>query len=258
MNWISIFKIAGGIGSGIAAICFLGALFFQYASRREERTISHVIGTQLEADDVINILREFKDDPAGRLKALEMLMDGQREQAHQLMEKLKSGIDIDKVAQHRDQGTLKLLKPVGVVTLILGLLLWGAGLAEPAFLKPAGGLPGAATNGPMPGLSSNPAGVPTNRPPAVISSNPTMMPSNPPTGSNQTLGRGHELNTSANPPKIATIKEVHTVAMGDTVAKIAKMYNISVTSLESANPTVDLRKIKVGQKLAIPTERGGR
>jgi hypothetical protein len=131
--WIQVFKIAGGIGSGIGALSFLAVLFFQYASKREERSVSSIIGhTQLRTEDVLQILKEFKDDPKGRLKALEALLHGQREQAQQLLEKLKSGVDIEKVAQHHDQGTLKVLKPIGGVTLTLGILLLGAAFISPA------------------------------------------------------------------------------------------------------------------------------
>jgi hypothetical protein len=132
-NWVQVFKIAGGIGSGIGALCFLGALFSQYATRREEHSISKLIGhTQLPPEDVLQILREFKDDAQGRLKALEVLLHGQREQAHQLLEKLKSGIDIDKVMRHHDQGTLRLLKSIGVVTGMLGVLLLVVAFIQPA------------------------------------------------------------------------------------------------------------------------------
>jgi len=132
MNWIEALKTAGGIGTGLGAICFFGVLVFQYLGNRDERSIAKIVGhTQLQTEDVLNILKEFKDDPKGRLKALEMLMDGQREQALQLLERLGSGIDLDRVAQHSDQGTSRLLKPVGTITFALAVLLLIAGIAGP-------------------------------------------------------------------------------------------------------------------------------
>jgi LysM repeat protein len=50
----------------------------------------------------------------------------------------------------------------------------------------------------------------------------------------------------------ATGKE-YTVVKGDLFYKIAKAHGISVSALTKANPNADPRKLKVGQKLIIPT-----
>jgi LysM repeat protein len=44
----------------------------------------------------------------------------------------------------------------------------------------------------------------------------------------------------------------HTVAAGDTPMDIARRYNIRLSALESANPTMDARRLRIGQTLVIP------
>jgi peptidoglycan endopeptidase LytE len=44
----------------------------------------------------------------------------------------------------------------------------------------------------------------------------------------------------------------YTVVQGDAFYKIAKAHGVSITALTKANPGVDSRKLKVGQKLTIP------
>ena len=86
--------------------------------------------------------------------------------------------------------------------------------------------------------------VDTN-PPPMIDTNPPPAITNPP-------------SVVTNPPPIAPIvPEVpagseYTVVKGDTLAKIAKNNHVSLKALETANPTVQPTKLKVGQKLTIP------
>ena len=71
--------------------------------------------------------------------------------------------------------------------------------------------------------------------------------------------------TVSNPPAPATPPPVetpvatspvagkeYTVAKGDAYYKIAKAHGVSITALAKANPNVDSRKLKVGQKLIVP------
>jgi LysM repeat protein len=44
----------------------------------------------------------------------------------------------------------------------------------------------------------------------------------------------------------------HVVASGDTPASIARRYNIKLSALESANPTMDARRLRIGQVLLVP------
>jgi peptidoglycan endopeptidase LytE len=52
------------------------------------------------------------------------------------------------------------------------------------------------------------------------------------------------------PPAPAT--EDYTVIKGDTFASIAKKSNVSVKAMVEANPGVDAKKLKIGQKLHVP------
>lgn len=52
------------------------------------------------------------------------------------------------------------------------------------------------------------------------------------------------------PPPITT--RSHTIAPGETMATIARTYNIRVASLQNANPSTDARRMRPGQKLVIP------
>jgi LysM repeat protein len=45
---------------------------------------------------------------------------------------------------------------------------------------------------------------------------------------------------------------VHTIASGDTLARLAAKYNVSLSQLLAANPTVDPRRLQIGQQIQIP------
>ena len=46
----------------------------------------------------------------------------------------------------------------------------------------------------------------------------------------------------------------HTVVKGDSFATIAPKYGVTVKAIEAANPTVDPKKLQVGQKIKIPAK----
>ncbi len=58
--------------------------------------------------------------------------------------------------------------------------------------------------------------------------------------------------TPAPAPSASLGGKEYTVVSGDAFYKIAKAHGISITALAKANPGVDSRKLKVGQKLTIP------
>ena len=45
---------------------------------------------------------------------------------------------------------------------------------------------------------------------------------------------------------------LHTVGSGETFASIARRYNLKLTALQSANPTMDAKRLRPGQALIIP------
>src|ERR1041385_9277179 len=63
--------------------------------------------------------------------------------------------------------------------------------------------------------------------------------------------------TAAVPPASGTHSSVagntHTVARGETLTSIAKMYKVTVDELQKANNIEDGRKLQAGQTIPIPT-----
>ena len=51
----------------------------------------------------------------------------------------------------------------------------------------------------------------------------------------------------------ATAGNTHTVARGETLTSIAKMYKVTVDDLQNANHIEDGRKLQAGQTIVIPT-----
>jgi LysM repeat protein len=86
-----------------------------------------------------------------------------------------------------------------------------------------------------------------------------QLPTNPPDmGSNTTTTLPPETNPPAPlPPAPAPVVPVpqtedYTVIKGDTFASIAKKSGVSARAVQDANPGVDPRKLKIGQKLHLP------
>lgn len=53
-------------------------------------------------------------------------------------------------------------------------------------------------------------------------------------------------------PRPAVTPRSHVVKPGETLANIARKYNLKLTSLQAANPGVEPRKLKAGQTLNLP------
>jgi LysM repeat protein len=56
-------------------------------------------------------------------------------------------------------------------------------------------------------------------------------------------------------PRPATAPRTHLVKPGETLASIAKRYHIKLSSLQAANPSVEPRRLKAGQVIALPVSR---
>ena len=57
----------------------------------------------------------------------------------------------------------------------------------------------------------------------------------------------------ASPPHPSVEGNTHTVARGETLTSIAKMYKVTVDDLQKANHIEDGRKLQAGQTITIPT-----
>ncbi len=98
---------------------------------------------------------------------------------------------------------------------------------------------------PAPELSSNPS-PDTN----VATSNTATLPPPPAEPSNAAPQPPPPPPAPPAPPEPTTSE--YTIVKGDTFATIAKKSGVSVKAMEEANPGVNARKLKIGQKLNIP------
>lgn len=97
---------------------------------------------------------------------------------------------------------------------------------------------GAATNG-IPSSSNSPP-RPATRQVAGRSDSPTQ-----PTTAGTTGTATHLYAPAAS-------SRVHVIASGETLAQIARRYSVKLSALQAANPGVDARRLRVGQRLTIP------
>lgn len=131
---------------------------------------------------------------------------------------------------------------VGAVTLTL-LLMQGCKKPDEAVIPP-----------PLPPDTNTivaPSFEPTNPPPT------TPTPSNAATGiapSPVYVAPAPEPVVPSNPPpvEVAGNTREHKVEKGDSFYTLAKKYGVTMKAIEAANPGVDSRKLKLGQKLVIP------
>jgi tetratricopeptide (TPR) repeat protein len=92
--------------------------------------------------------------------------------------------------------------------------------------------------------------VPTNPLPAAT--NPTPQSPEPVAARNDPPPPA----TRSDPPPRAVLtsasNRLHTIKDGDTMASVARRYNVKVAALQSANPTLDSKRLRPGQALVIP------
>ena len=116
---------------------------------------------------------------------------------------------------------------------------FGAGIASPSASPP----PSRAPATPVPATAA-PA-TPTPSPTATASPTPTASPSPTP---EITLG------PTATPAPPSPTPLVHTVARGETLRYIARLYGVTVDEIVAANELADPNRIYIGQQLVIPTQ----
>ncbi len=105
---------------------------------------------------------------------------------------------------------------------------------------------------PSPPPVATPSNPPAANPPVADTSGAAPNPpaANPPVAD---AGGTPPNPPAANPPLVdAGGSKEYTVAKGDYFLKIAKAHGITVADMTKANPNVDSRKLKIGQKLVIP------
>jgi LysM repeat protein len=131
------------------------------------------------------------------------------------------------------------------VVVLMGLLIQGC--KKPNDGGDTAGLPAIDTNTTATQLSSNPPAdmgsasnsMATTLPPIT---NPTPMVSTPPPVAPP---------VTPPPPPVAEMQE-YTIVKGDSFATIASHNNTTAKAIEAANPGVDPKKLKIGQKIKLP------
>jgi LysM repeat protein len=99
-------------------------------------------------------------------------------------------------------------------------------------------------------------GLPTNTPPsaaptgqAPVSPAPVTTARNDTTSTRPVSTRPE---TQIQAPATTSQNRLHTITSGETFGTIARRYRISTAALQSANPTIDARRLRPGQALVIP------
>lgn len=85
---------------------------------------------------------------------------------------------------------------------------------------------------------------------AAIKTNPPPAPGNFVTPTPPAPAQAR--TPTANPRPTAARIRTHTVAARETLASIARKYNVSLTTLLAANPGLNPKKLRVGQTLNLP------
>ena len=99
---------------------------------------------------------------------------------------------------------------------------------------------GADTNTATPSLPTNPPDVGSNTAmtPPPVDTNPPVVQQPPP--------------APIPPAPVVPQTEDYVIVKGDTFATIAKKNNVTTKAVQDANPGVDARKLKIGQKIHLP------
>ena len=144
---------------------------------------------------------------------------------------------LERKNQGRSRLKLAVFIVVGIhVVGLTVLLMQGCKKEEPVTLTP---LAVQDTNPPV----TPPFTEPTNPPPSTATGPSTAVipPSVPPV-----------VSTTAPPVAVPGDARQHTVEKGDSFYTLGKKYGVTTKAIETANPGVDAKKLKVGQKLSIP------
>lgn len=151
-----------GISTLFGLLAVLGYLYQRGVTQRAQRSVADIFGNQkFSAADIASVLRHFKSDDA-RLKALRQMMN--EVLARKVLDKVNSGIDIEKLSEQADNRNLRVYL-VGAV-LFLGLAAVG-GLSvlapSPKQSDVKSGLVQTSENSPSPYATSSSSEVSENQ-----------------------------------------------------------------------------------------------
>src|SRR5690349_20530844 len=105
MMFASLLEVAAKVSSVLSLVAFLGALLFWLSLRKKKASVySTILGANVnDPTAVIAILRLFNDDK-DRLEALTRLLEGDREKARGVLQKIGSDIKVEEYIRARERG----------------------------------------------------------------------------------------------------------------------------------------------------------
>jgi LysM repeat protein len=142
---------------------------------------------------------------------------------------IPQGSMLEQKSQGRSRLKLAFFCVVGVHVAALMVALLSQGCKREQAPPPEAAMP-PITDTNLPPVDTNfpPANVSTSAPPPMVE--PPVAP----------------------PPAVVGSAQEHVIVKGDTFSDLAKKYGVSVKAIEAANPGVDAKKLKLGQKINIP------
>ena len=176
----------------------------------------------------------LRQNPGARRTKINQHLNRQTQQRHMKMNNQNPLIPQGSVLEQKNKGRARVKIAVFFVLAIHGiglmaLLMQGCGQSkEQSFTQEA-----VSTNPP-------PAFVEPTNPPVTTSTPPVVVttPTVPETPSTAVVPAG--------------VTE-YTIVKGDILAKIAKNFHVSVKAITDANPGIEATKLKIGQKIHIPS-----
>jgi LysM repeat protein len=156
---------------------------------------------------------------------------------------LPQGVFLDQKAKARTRLKIAVYSSISLSVLVLMVLLF-QGCKKPADTVDNGGTSDSLANtqqlaNPQPEVPNTNATALTNPTPETNVQPPAPIVSAPPPV------------TTPPPPPVAEMQE-YTIVKGDLLSNIAKNNHVSTKAILDANPGIDPKKLKIGQKIKIP------
>lgn len=120
--------------------------------------------------------------------------------------------------------------------------------------RPSGELTSSLPQRSAPGaISSNTLAPPPQSQPAPVVSSPPIYTLAPPPPAPRVAATPPVKPLTSPAPTVAGAKQMHVVASGDTLSKIARQYRVSMSELTAANNLAPNTKLKLGSQIVVPT-----
>lgn len=119
----TILKYAAGVTTILSLLSFLGGLYVWLQSQRKEKSVVDTIKGEgiVQAEGVVAILKEFKSDDT-RLQALQQILGYSKDRASDVLDKVKSNIDVRRFSLDSQGQLQRRLVVTGIVLITLAVL----------------------------------------------------------------------------------------------------------------------------------------